>query len=197
MKKIALLLALFLFLPVKILAEDYSMDVNSINHAWDGQKPITDKEFEEAINTLTEKQKKKDAKAKKKKIKKVSGGGTSLHKGLEPTADIIEQESLKEKSKDEGQLLNIPVSIIIDGKVLEKGYYNVFGEKDKTGDVYLSFYQAHYFMGKVKAYTTKNDFDSETLDFVQMEPYDEHYIRVMYGSLDFNAYAYIPYLPEN
>lgn len=197
MKKIVLIiLFLFLFSSLNVLSEDFSSDINSINHAWDGQKPITDKEFEEAINTLTKKQKKKEEKLQKKKIKKISGGGNSLHKGLEPTAEILEQESLKTKSKDDGQLLNIPVNVIIDGQVLDKGFYNVFGEKDKNGDIYLSFYQAHYFKGKVKAYTTKNDFDSETLDFVQMEPYDENYIKVMYGSLDFNAYAYLRYLPE-
>ena len=64
-------------------------------------------------------------------------------------------------------------------------------KKDKKGDVYLSFYQAHYFKGKIKAHVTKNDFDDENLDFVKAEPYDEDYIRVMYGSLDFNAYTYL------
>ncbi len=196
--KRAVLIILFLFIafPMSVSAEDYSADNAAIEHAWDGQKPITDKEFEEAINVLTEKQKKKDEKAKKKKIKKISGGGTSLHKGLEPMGEISEQEALKEKTKDEGQLLNIPVNVIIDGNILDKGYYNVFGEKDEHGNIYLSFYQAHFFKGKVKAYQTKNDFDSETLDFVQMTPYNDDYIKVMYGSLDFNAYTYLRYLPE-
>lgn len=197
MKKLALfVLFLFTFSSISVLSEDFSSDLSTFNHAWDGQKPVTDKEFEEAINTLTEKQKKKDEKVKKKKIKKISGGGNSLHKGLEPTAEILEQESLKQKDKDEGMLLNIPVDIIIDGKILEKGFYNVFGEKDKNGEVYLSFYQAHYFKGKVKAHKTKNDFNSETLDFVKMEPFNEEFIRIMYGSLDFNAYTYIRYLKQ-
>ena len=197
MKKIVMaILLLFLFSPISILADDFFDSYAGIDHAWDGQKPVTEKEFEEAINTLTKKQKKREAKAQKKKIKKISGGGTSLHKGLEPLSDISEQEALKEKGKDEGQLLNIPVNVVIDDKVMEKGYYNVFGEKDENGEVYLSFYQAHFFKGKVKAYKTKNDFDAENLDFVKMEPYNDEYIRVMYGSLDFNAYAYLPYLPE-
>ena len=197
MKKfVFLILFLLLVSPISVLSEDYSLDVNSINHAWDGQKPITDKEFEEAINVLTEKQKKKEEKARKKKIKKISGGGTSLHKGLEPMSEITEQESLKEKSKNDGQLLNIPVNLIIDGKVLEKGFYNIFGEKNEQGEVYLSLYQAHYFKGKVKAYTTKNDFEAETLDFAKMVPYDDNYIKIMFGSLDFNAYAYIQYQQE-
>ena len=192
MKKLSVLFAFLLFLlSPSVFAEDFSSDNSVIEHAWDGQKPITDAEFEKAINTLTEKKKKKEDKARKKKIKKISGGGTSLHKGLEPMSEISAQDALKEKGEFDGQLLNIPVDFVIDGKVLESGYYNVFGEKDKSGDVYLSFYQAHYFKGKVKAQKTKNDFGDEHLDFVKMEPYNEDYIRVMYGSLDFNAYAYV------
>ncbi len=192
MKKSAVILVFlsFLIMP-QAMPEDFSSNNAVIEHAWDGQKPITDAEFEKAINTLTEKQKKKEEKAKKKKIKKISGGGTSLHKGLEPMSEISAQEALKEKGEFDGQLLNMPVDFIVDGKVLERGYYNVFGEKDKNGDVYLSFYQAHYFKGKVKAKTTNNDFGDELLDFVKIEPYNEDYIRIMYGSLDFNAYAYL------
>ncbi len=195
MKKIsALFIFLLLLISPSAFAEDFSTNNSFIEHAWDGQKPITDAEFENAINTLTEKKKKKDEKAKKKKIKKISGGGTSLHKGLEPMSEISAQEALKEKGEFDGQLLNIPVDFIINGKVLESGYYNVFGEKDENGEVYLSFYQAHYFKGKVKAHKTKNDFEDENLDFVKFEPYNDDYIRVMYGSLDFNAYTYLRYI---
>ena len=197
MKKFSAYLIVFsLLLSPAVFADDFFDNYTGIDRAWDGQKPVTNTEFEEAINVLTEKQKKKEEKAKKKKIKKVSGGGTSLHKGLEPTSEIQSQDSLKEKGEFDGQLLSIPVDVVIDGKVMEKGYYNVFGEKDKNGNVYLSFYQAHFFKGKVKAFVTKNDFDDEFLDFVKIEPYDEQYIRIMYGSLDFNAYAYLRYISQ-
>ena len=194
---IAFLLSICITLSVNVYADVFYEDYTGIDHAWDNQKPITNQEFEQAINTLTEKQRKKDEKAKKKKIKKISGGGTSLHKGLEPMGEIQEHELLKEKDKNEGQLVNIPVNIIIDGKVLEKGFYNVFGEKDENNVIYLSFYQAHYLKGKVKAYPTKNDFEAETLDFVKFEPYDKNYVRIIFGSLDFNAYTYLQYMSEN
>ena len=198
MKKIAALtLFVCIILSVNSHAEVSYDSYSDIDHAWDNQKPITNQEFEKAIETLTAKQKKKDEKAKKKKIKKISGGGTSLHKGLEPMGELQEQEILKEKDENEGQLINIPVDVVIDGKVLEKGFYNVYGERDKNNnDIYLSFYQAHYLMGKVKAYPTKNDFEAENLDFVKMIPYDEKYIQIIFGSLDFNAYTYLQYLPE-
>ena len=197
MKKLVyIILFLFLLSPVSIFADDFFDNYTGIDRAWDGQKSITNKEFEEAINTLTEKKQKKEAKAKKKKIKKISGGGTSLHKGLEPMSEISAQDSLKKKGEFDGQLLNLPVDIVVDGNILERGFYNVFGEKDKNGDVYLSFYQSQYLKGKVKASVTKNDFDDENLDFVKMEPYNDDYIRIMYGSLDFNAYTYVKYLKD-
>ena len=197
MKKVAFIIFFLLMLsPASVFADDFFDSYTGIDHAWDGQKPITNQEFEKAIDTLTSKQKKKEEKAHKRKIKKISGGGTSLHKGLEPTSEIMAQDAVKEKDKLEGLLLNIPVDVIIDGKILQRGFYNVFGEKDKEGQVYLSFYQSHTLMGKVKAYKTNNDFDSDELDFVKMLPYDEKYIKIVYDSLDFNAYTYLPYLDK-
>ena len=69
----------------------FSMDLDDFAGAdrmWDGQKSITNKEFEDAINVLQQKKKKKEAKQKNKKIKKISGGGTSLHSGLDPMSEI-------------------------------------------------------------------------------------------------------------
>lgn len=195
-KTFAFILSFTLLISTNAYADISYDSYAEIDHAWDNQKPITDQEFEKAIDTLTEKQKKKDEKARKKKIKKISGGGTSLHKGLEPMGEIKEQEILKEKDENVGQLINIPVSFILDGKVIEPGFYNIFGEKDKNNDIYLSFYQAHYLIGKVKARPTKNDFDAEELDFVKMIPYDDKYIQIIFGSLDFNAYTYLQYLPK-
>ena len=197
MKKIGLIIICLIFLsPLSIYADDFFDSYTGIDHAWDGQKAITNQEFEQAIDTLTAKQKKKEEKQRKRKIKKISGGGTSLHKGLEPTSEIPELDAVKNKDKTEGLLLNIPVDVVIDGKVLQRGFYNVFGEKDKSGEIYLSFYQSHDLMGKIKAYKTNNDFDSDELDFVKMLPYNDKYIKVVFGSLDFNAYTYLPYIPE-
>ena len=196
MKKFVFVIALLLFFS-PVYADDFFDTYTGVSNAWDGQKPITNQEFEKAIDTLTAKQKKKEEKQKKKKIKKISGGGTSLHSGLEPMSEILEQDALTEKGKNEGQLLNIPVNFVVDGKVLEPGFYNIFGEKDEKNDIYISFYQSQYFMGKVKAYRTNNDFESDTLDFVKMIPYDDTYLKIVFGSLDFNAYTYVRYIEEN
>ena len=133
---------------------------------------------------------------KKKKAKKISGGGTSLHSELAPGAEIQGMTPLKNKS-EEGLLLNVPVNLIIDETPLDKGYYKVFAERDKNNDIYLSFYQSQFFKGKVRACETSDDYDSEDLDFVKLLPYNKNFVKIIFGSLDFNAYAYIRYGEEN
>ena len=179
-----------------VYADDFFDNYTGIDNAWDNQKPITNDEFEKAIDTLTAKQKKKEEKARKKKIKKISGGGTSLHKGLEPTSEILKQESLNDKGDIEGRLLNIPVDVIVDGKILEKGFYNVYGEKASNNEIVLSLYQAHNLMGKIKGYPTKDDYESEDIDFVKITPYNDNYLKIMFGSLKFNAYGYLRYIQQ-
>lgn len=195
MKKFLLIALLFTGISSFAYAADIWDDFSSsMDNAWDGQKPITNKEFEEAIDTLQGKQKQQEAKQRTKKIKKIGGGGTSLHSDLNPESEIKSLTPLKKN--EDGMLLNIPVNMIIDEVILDKGYYNVFAEKDKNGDIYLSFYQSQYFKGKVRACKTDSDFDEETIDFVKLLPYDKNFVKIIYGSLDFNAYAYIRYIAD-
>jgi len=196
MKRALLILFIIPFLAVLPAKSDESWsDYTNAGNLWDGQKSITNVEFEKAIDVLQGKQKQKEAKKKKKRVKKLSGGGTSLHSGLDPMSEITAQDPVKIKD-DEGQLLNIPVKLYINGDVLDTGFYNVLGEKDKQGDIYLSFYQAHDLKGKVRASETDDDFNSESINFVKLIPYNEDYIKVVFGSLKFNAYAYIRYVGQ-
>lgn len=198
MKKLIFILTTILLFATPAFSDDFFDTYTGIQdegNLWDNQKPITDKEFEAAIDSLQAKKKQKEAKQRKKKIKKVSGGGTSLHPGLDPTNEITELEPLK-ANKDEGRLVNIPVDLLIDNGILEKGYYNVYGEKDKDGNIYLSFYQSQFLKGKIKAKETQYDFNSDDIDFAKFEPYDDNYVRIIYGSLDFNAYVYLMRSPD-
>ena len=170
-------------------------DYAGVEHAWDGQKTITNQEFEQVMDALQAKSKKKEARKKKRRARKISGGGTSLHNELDPDKIIPELESIKPSVDD--LLVNIPVNLIVDGKVIEKGYYNVSGERDKeTKIIYLSFYQAHYLKAKVEATETEDDYGEEEVNFVNIKNYNDSFMKVIFGSIDFNAYAYIPYIKE-
>lgn len=189
MKKFLLIFTALFLIMQQALSDDFFDNYAGVDNAWDGQKPITNQEFEKAIDTLQANKKKKEAKQKKRKIKKISGGGTSLHSNLDPNGEIQAQDPLTKK--DEGQLLNIPVDVVLDNQtVLERGFYNVYAEKE-DGEIYLKFYQSQYLMGKVRAYETEEDFDSDTIDFVKYKLYNDNCLKILFGSLDYNAYAYL------
>ena len=73
MRKLSLILFMLLFFVPVCFSDEWD-DFSGIDRAWDGQKSITNKEFEEAIDALQSNQKKKEEKQRKKKIKKISGG---------------------------------------------------------------------------------------------------------------------------
>ena len=171
------------------MAEAGLEDYSNIDRAWDGQEAVTNEQFEEAIDTLEANKKKKEAKQRKKLIKKIGGGGTSLHPGLDPSGEI---KPMGEIGEEEARILNVPVHLIIDGKRLDKGFYRILAER-KDNKIYLLFYQSRFLKGKVEAYETDDDFDKETIDFTELLPHDEKYVKVIYGSLDVNAYTYIMY----
>ena len=140
MKRFFVFALLFTILSSCSYADDEWDSFGDVDRAWDGQKSITNKEFEEAINTLEGKKKQKEEKKRKKMIKKISGGGESLHPDLSPESEIKSLTPLKEN--EDGMLLNVPVNMIINNEALDKGFYKVIGERDKDGNIYLSFYQS-------------------------------------------------------
>lgn len=186
-----LIIGVILFIPF-CCAESWD-DYANLDRAWDGQKTITNKEFEQAMDMLQQKAKKKEARQKKKRAKKISGGGTSLHDELNPDKIIPELESIKPASEE--LLINIPVTLIVDGHPLEKGYYNVVGERDKENNkIYFSLYQAHYLKAKIEATETEEDYGEKEVNFVKVNNYNNSFVKLIFGSIDFNAYAYVPFI---
>lgn len=190
MKKTLLILLSFILLIPLAIAEEWD-DFGNLDRMWDGQKTITNKEFDDVMNALEANQKKKDAKQRKKLIKKIGGGGTSLHNELNPDKDFSEIQ--KPKADNDGILINVPVNLLVDGKVLEKGFYNLVAQKDENKNLYILFYQSQYLKGKMLAEETEDDFGEETLDFARLIPYNNSFVKIIYGCLDYNAYVLVPF----
>ena len=84
----------------------------------------------------------------------------------------------------------VPVELKVGEDTLPIGHYQVVGEK-VDGQVVLKFYQSQYEMAQFPAVETTSDFGEDTISFVKWEPVNDNEIKVMYGSLDMNAYAII------
>lgn len=192
MKKEVLLLILLVIITTTVVQADSWDDFSNIDRMWDGQKSITNQEFEQVMDKLEEKKIKKEEKIKVKKRKKLFGSGSTLHTELNPDNEVQEFESIK--PKDEDLLVNIPVNIIINNSPLEKGFYRVVANKDeKDKKIYINFYQSQFFKGKIEVNETEDDFGEETINFVKILPYNNSFVKIIFGSIEYNAYAYIPY----
>lgn len=189
------LLILFLAMLLPVSADEWD-DFGAVERMWDGQKSITNKEFEQVMDALQTNQKQKEEKQKKKKIKKISGGGNSLHTDLGTDKKINEIPDLKSKI-EEGVLMNLPVTLTLDKGTLDKGFYKVFARRDdETKKIYLSFYQSQFLKAEIEATETDDDFGEEVVNFAKIVPYNKSFIRMIFGSIDFNAYADIPFIEE-
>lgn len=172
-KLIAIIFTLIFFCGNVSLAEgdmwDYFGDQNSY-----GQKAVSDEEFDQALESKTKKRKKRD-----KNIPK----GEEFHQSNET-------QFIKDAEK-ELPILCVPVNLSVgENEVLPIGHYQVMGEK-KNGKPYLKFYQAHYLMAEIPAKETHDDFNQETVHFVNLLDNGEKQVKIIFGSLDFNAYSIV------
>lgn len=194
MKQLVITVILAFLTSTTITFADSWDDFADLDRAWDGQKSITNKEFEQVMDALQEKKIKKETRQKKRRARKITKGGTSLHTELNPEKTINEIQPLK--SEKEGMLVNIPVRLYVDGKYLEKGFYQIFAEKENDGKIYLNLYQSQFFQAKVEAEETEYDFEQNEVNFAQLLPYNDTFVKLIYGCVNFNAYAFIPYDEE-
>jgi len=186
-------LFLSFILASPIVMADAFDDYAALDTLWEVPKPVSNQDYDKVINALEEQKNKKEEKTRKKKIKKISGGGTSLHEELDPNLTIPEMESLK--PNEDGLLINSPVDLVLNGQTLEKGYYKVLTEKEGN-KIYILFYQSQFLKGKIEATVTEDDFGEKELDFARLLPFNDSFMKLIFGSIDYNAYAYVPYINE-
>lgn len=193
MRKSFIFILLFFLLIINPVFADSWDEFSNLDKAWEAQKTIPNNDYQEVVKALEEKKDAVEQKKKKRKFKKLfRGGGTTLHKELNPDKNIKDIPDIK--PKDEGILTNIFVDLLLDGKVLEKGFYKIFAERDEQKKIHIKFYQSQFLKGEVIAIETDDDYGQETIDFAKLLPYNENFVKVIFGSIDFNAFAYIPYI---
>lgn len=187
MKKIFIIFIFLLLIIVKpVFADDLSDTndsgtddmmkyTNTFENGFAGQKQITDEEFQKTLQQVKAKQKKK----KNKNIPK----GKSYN-------DDNSSEHIFDTA-DKNILLSVPLELINgDGTEIPTGHYKIVGEKTNN-QVYLNFYQSATLVAKVPAIETNSDFGKMQINFAELQPYNEKRVRVIFGSMDFNAYTFI------
>ena len=136
-----------------------------------GQKPVSDEEFEKALESK---------KGKQKRDKNIPKGQNIQQSN--------ETEMLNKMSEDLPTLL-VPLNLIVDeNQNIPIGYYQVIGKKENSKP-HLKFYQAHYLIADVPATETNDDFNQKTISFTKLIQISPKQVKILFGSLDFNAYA--------
>ncbi len=157
--------------------KDYKSDVfntgdSVFDNPFGGQKQYTDEDFQKALEE-------KKAQIKKKKKKKVKGNAN---------ADTDASQKIDETAEKTIILMLSNNLINGDGTYIPIGHYKIVGVEDND-KVYLDFYQAHSKIARVPAIKTRYDFDQPEINFAKVIPYDDHKIKIIFGSLDFNAWT--------
>lgn len=192
MKRFLLIFLLMFFAGMPAIAGD--VDLPASGDLWDnfgtnqefyGQdKPaVSDEQFEKAIEEIKYKQDKLGS-----WIKKLQKPRGKEYRQSNET-EVINEEV---EDKDTMPVICIPVDLNVGDGILPVGHYQVKGEKDENGNVVLKMYQAQYVMAQFPATETNDDFNEDTITFVKWLPEGDDKIKLIYGSIDFNAYAVLP-----
>ena len=139
-----------------------------------GQTPVSEQEFEKALQIRQ---------GKKKKDKNIPKG--------ESYSQSNETEILTNTTSELPVLL-VPLPLKVkEGYTIPIGHYQVEGEKTEDGDVFIKLYQAHDVIAKIPAEETDDDFGEENISFVKLKPHGDYHVEILFGGLDFNAFAII------
>lgn len=145
---------------------------------------VSDEEFEQAI-------KKKNKKLDKwKKILLNNGSPRG-----EEFSQSNETEAINNNQGADASLpvLALPVEIKVGDGYIPVGHYQVEG-KNEDGKIVLNLYQAHTLMATIPATETNEDYEQEEILFANWVNEDDAHIKIIYGSLDYNAYAIVSIL---
>ncbi len=163
-------MTLFLTINTPSFAEGDLWDNFGDQNFYGTKEVVSDEDFDKAIES-------KKGNKKPKKMK-----GESIQESNE--TQVINQ------IPEELPVICISTPIQInDTAVLPIGHYQVIGEK-RNGKIYLKLYQSHYLMAEFEASETLEDYNEPEVQFVKLITDEkDKQLKIIYGSIDFNAYV--------
>lgn len=157
-------------------------DFNDADNAFQYDRPVDNNAYEKIINEYKKNKEKKENKIKKK------NKYIDLPENQGNSEMSIFMETLKEP-------LTVCFSqnayVYETGEKIPIGYYKLEAQKvDEDNNLYyMNLFQGHKLIAKVPSYVTDNDFGMETINFAKVIPYDDKYLKIIYGSLKVNLEA--------
>lgn len=185
MKK-ALLISLSLFIlcsiPVKSAESDdlwgnFNTDITPPKES----KFVSDEEFDKALDQMNSKVNKWKTRLQKRNIPKG-----------EEFSQSNETEIINNNHGEKATLpvISLPVELYFEQGTVPVGHYQVKGEMI-DGRPVLNFYQASDLIFRLPATETNDDYGKDEILFADWIEEDNNKLKIIYGSLDFNAYAYV------
>ena len=187
----ALIMIVSMAFAPSVFADD--VDLPASGDLWDNwgtsqdfygqdKKGVSDEEFDKAIEQVKDKQS-RGLFGRKKRNKNIPKGEEFSQSNESEILDV-------QVDKDALPVVSLPVELVVGDGVLPVGHYQIQGER-KEDKVYLKFYQAHNLFAEFPAVETQDDFGEEEILFARWFPEGENKIKIIYGSLDFNAYTFV------
>lgn len=198
MKKLLLLLFLsFLFItPMKTSANGMlDVDYNFIDTAFDGIKPVTDKEFQDTINKLTPQPVENTFGARLKAFLFGRKYGTAQPQPQAQTQetkiDIGGEKKAIEDIKNGTYYIKLVVSLVgTNGDVIPLGNYKIQERTDENVN-YLVFYQGVKEYGKLKLQKYEDEQKGENdITYSRVDIVNDNLIRIVYATIKDTKCAY-------
>lgn len=184
MKRIFVLIFLFMsFLTVR--ADMLDVDYNFIDTAFDGIKPITNKEFEDTINRMTPQPVDDSFGGKLKTFLFGRKYGVEPQpKGQDKEMDMGGDAKAIQDLKNGVYYITLLVSVVgNDGNIIPLGNYKI-QEKTINNQSMLVFYQAHKEYGMLKLHKFEDNLKKENdITYSRVDIVDDSTVRIVYSTI--------------
>jgi len=192
MKKV-LLFSFIFFSLFSVKAEMLDVDYNFIDTAFDGIKPVSDKQFNDVINKMTP-QPVEDTFGGKLKaflFGRKYGPAPTNTQNQDVDVDFGGEKKAIEDLNNGVHYITLYVSIVAqDDSIIPVGNYKI-QEKIINNEPMLVFYQGHKEYGMLKLKTYEDNLKKEyDLNYSRIDVIDETVIRIVYSTISDTKCAY-------
>ena len=198
MRRLFIVLAFLICLPT-YSSDMIDVDYNFIDTAFEGIKPVTDKEFNDTINRLTPQPVDDSFGGKVKAFlfgRKygVQAPSEIQNKNIDTGGEVKAIQEIKNGI----HFIRIPVSVIADGgNIIPLGDYKI-QEKTVEADKLLVFYQGSKEYGKLKLKPFEDNLKGENdINYARVDIISDDVVRIVYSTLTDTKCAYARILDNN